>query len=86
MYKRQDLVRVHGVHFHLIIEQGFFQRGASKLVGPAGEVELTEGVIAAKRHIHATTADAERMGLENGQIVSVEIPVSYTHLDVYKRQ
>ena len=47
---------------------------ACKLVGPAGEVELTEGVIAAKRHIHATTADAERMGLENGQIVSVEIP------------
>ena len=33
--------------------------GACKLVGPAGEVELTEGVIAAKRHIHATTADAE---------------------------
>ena len=30
--------------------------GACKLVGPAGEVELTEGVIAAKRHIHATTA------------------------------
>ena len=50
--------------------------GACKLVGPAGEVELTEGVIAAKRHIHATTADAERMGLENGQIVSVEIPSS----------
>ena len=28
--------------------------GACKLVGPAGEVELKEGVIAAKRHIHAT--------------------------------
>ena len=27
--------------------------GACKLVGPAGEVELTEGVIAAKRHIYA---------------------------------
>ena len=52
----------------------FSHGGACKLVGPAGEVELTEGVIAAKRHIHATTADAERMGLENGQIVSVEIP------------
>ena len=33
--------------------------GACKLVGPAGEVELTEGVIAAKRHIHMTPADAE---------------------------
>ncbi len=48
--------------------------GSCKLVGPKGEIELEQGVIAAKRHIHATTADAERMGLENGQIVSVEIP------------
>ncbi|MCI9112416.1 MAG: phosphate propanoyltransferase [Eubacterium sp.] len=48
--------------------------GACKLVGPAGEIEITEGIIAAKRHIHATTADAERIGVENGEIVSVEIP------------
>ena len=26
--------------------------GACKIVGPAGEVELSEGVIVAKRHIH----------------------------------
>ena len=45
--------------------------GSCKLVGPAGEIEITKGVIAAKRHIHATTADAEKMGLTNGQIVSV---------------
>ena len=50
--------------------------GACKLVGPAGEVELTEGVVAAKRHIHATVKDAEEMGLENGEIVSVEIPTA----------
>lgn len=50
--------------------------GSCKLVGPAGEVELAQGVIAAKRHIHATTADAERMGLTNGEIVSVEIPTA----------
>lgn len=50
--------------------------GACKLVGPAGEVELEKGVIAAKRHIHATTADAEKMGFENGEIVSVEIPTA----------
>lgn len=50
--------------------------GSCRLVGPAGEVELMEGVIAAKRHIHATTADAEKMGLENGQIVQVEVPTS----------
>ena len=50
--------------------------GSCRLVGPKGEIELEQGVIAAKRHIHATTADAKRMGLENGQIVNVEIPTS----------
>lgn len=47
--------------------------GACKLVGPCGEVELTEGVIAAKRHIHMTTADAAAMGLSDKQVVSVKI-------------
>lgn len=50
--------------------------GTCKLVGPAGEVENPYGVIAAKRHIHATTKDAEELGIQNGQIVSVEIPTS----------
>ena len=48
--------------------------GTCKLVGPCGEVEIACGVIAAKRHIHATTKDAEEYGLENGQTVSVQIP------------
>ena len=48
--------------------------GACKLVGPAGEVELTEGVIAAKRHIHLDTKIANEMGLVDKQIVKVEIP------------
>lgn len=48
--------------------------GACKLVGPCGEVELTEGVIAAKRHIHMTTADAAAMGLADKQVVSVKVP------------
>lgn len=47
--------------------------GSCKLVGPAGEVELKEGVIVAKRHIHMTPADAAEMGVENGQIVQVLI-------------
>lgn len=47
--------------------------GVCKLVGPAGEVELKEGVIAAKRHIHMTPADAEEFGVKNGDIVSVKV-------------
>lgn len=47
--------------------------GACKLVGPAGEVELTEGVIVAKRHIHATPEDAEKLGVTDKQIVNVKV-------------
>ena len=45
-----------------------------KLVGPCGEVEITEGVIAAKRHIHMTPEDAEKYGIVDKQVVSVKIP------------
>ena len=40
--------------------------GACKLVNPetGAELELTEGVIAAKRHIHLTPADAKEFGVE----------------------
>jgi putative phosphotransacetylase len=48
--------------------------GACKMVGPCGEVELSEGVIVAKRHIHMTTADAADMGLVDKQVVSVKVP------------
>lgn len=47
--------------------------GACKLVGPKGEVEITEGVIAAKRHIHMTKADAAEFGVADKQIVSVKV-------------
>lgn len=44
-----------------------------KLVGPCGEVEITEGVIAAKRHIHMTPADAAEMNVKDKDVVSVKI-------------
>ncbi|MCI8430529.1 MAG: phosphate propanoyltransferase [Lachnospiraceae bacterium] len=47
--------------------------GACRLVGPCGEVELKEGVIAAKRHIHATPEDAEKLGVKDKDVVSVKI-------------
>ena len=46
---------------------------AIKLVGPKGEIELPEGLIVAKRHIHMTPADAKEFGVENGQIVNLEV-------------
>ena len=47
--------------------------GKCTLRGPAGEVELAEGVIIAKRHIHMTPADAEEFGVKNGEIVAVKV-------------
>ena len=44
-----------------------------KLVGPKGEVELKDGVVIAKRHIHMTPADAEKYDLQDKQIVSVKV-------------
>lgn len=51
-----------------------------KIVGPKGEVEIKEGVIVAKRHIHMTTKDAEECGVENGQIVGVKVENDYRSL------
>ena len=47
--------------------------GPCKLVGPKGEVELNDGVIIAKRHIHMTPADAEKYNLVDKQIVNVKV-------------
>ncbi len=44
-----------------------------KIVGPCGEIEITEGVIAAKRHIHFTPEDAAAFGVEDKQVVSVKV-------------
>ena len=42
-----------------------------KLVGPKGEVDIAQGVIVAKRHIHLDPKTAEEFGLKDKQIVSV---------------
>lgn len=43
------------------------------LKGPAGEVTLECGVIAAKRHIHFTPEDAKKFNVEDHEVVSVKI-------------
>ena len=44
-----------------------------RLVGPKGEIELKEGVIVAKRHIHFTPEDGEKFGVKDKQIVQLAI-------------
>ncbi len=46
---------------------------ACTLIGPVGTVELPEGVIVAKRHIHITEAVAAQHNLKNHEIVSVRV-------------
>ena len=46
--------------------------GAS-LVGPEGTVGISQGVIAAQRHIHITPADAAQMGVRDKQIVKLQV-------------
>lgn len=43
------------------------------LVGPAGRVELTQGVLAAQRHIHLRPEDACRLGVQDKQVVRLQV-------------
>ena len=57
-----------------IRESGDIEASAPcKLVGPEGEMEISQGVIAAKRHIHMNPEDAEKFGVNNGDVVTVKI-------------
>ena len=53
------------------------------LTGPKGQVTLTQGVIAAQRHIHMTPRDAERFGVSDKQTVSLK---TYTDRPVVLEQ
>ncbi len=41
------------------------------LIGPVGQIDIAEGVIVAKRHIHLTPKDADELGVSDKEIVGV---------------
>ncbi len=43
------------------------------LIGPAGRVELRQGVLAAQRHIHLRPEDACRLGVQDKQVVRLQV-------------
>jgi putative phosphotransacetylase len=43
------------------------------LIGPKGSVFLNKGVMIAQRHIHMTMEDASRLGVSNGEQVTIQI-------------
>ncbi len=50
-------------------------KGSARVImtGPAGRVELSEGLIIAKRHLHCATEEAKKLKLKTGDIISVKI-------------
>lgn len=47
--------------------------GACTIIGPSGQLEISEGVIVAKRHIHFTPEDAEKFGVKDKDVVWVKV-------------
>lgn len=45
----------------------------AKIVGPKGEVEIQKGIIAAARHIHMHTSDAEKFDVKDKDLVQVKV-------------
>jgi len=43
------------------------------LIGPKGSIQTIEGLIVAQRHIHMTPEDAQRLGVNDGQMVCIEV-------------
>lgn len=41
------------------------------LIGPAGQVEIKEGVIIAQRHLHFSPSEAKNLGVASGEVVRV---------------
>ncbi len=58
----------------LVRESGHLEGSSPcKIIGPKGEIDLKEGLIVAKRHVHLTPESAAKLGVKDGQIVSVNV-------------
>jgi putative phosphotransacetylase len=64
--------RILGVSAHLANSGKLAgTEGGVTLVGPAGSVTLSTGVIVAARHLHCSPADATRLGVSDGDWIDV---------------
>ena len=41
------------------------------LIGPAGQIDIKEGVIIAQRHLHFSPSEAKKLGIASGEVVRV---------------
>ena len=65
--------RVLGIECPVRISGDYYKSAPVTLVGPAGTLELNEGVIRPWRHIHMTQMQAEAMNVESGDLMRVKI-------------
>lgn len=49
------------------------ESGGATIIGPKGEVKISEGVIVADRHIHFSTKQGKEFGVNDKDVVSVKI-------------
>jgi putative phosphotransacetylase len=50
------------------------------IIGPVGQITLTQGCIIAKRHIHMTPEDAMSFGVKDKQVVAVKVSNDFRSL------
>lgn len=62
-----------GVMPPIRLSGNLYESASAVLIGPEGQIELKEGLIIAKRHIHCSTEEAKKMKLKTGDHVSVEV-------------
>ncbi|OGS22468.1 MAG: phosphate propanoyltransferase [Elusimicrobia bacterium RIFOXYA2_FULL_39_19] len=45
------------------------------LIGPKGKVDLKEGCVIAKRHVHLAPADAQELGIKDTEVVQIKVGI-----------
>jgi len=65
--------RLLGISAPLRVSGDLARTPGLQVSGPAGSVTLQSGVITARRHIHMSPAEAQQLGLRDGQSVSVNV-------------
>ena len=64
--------RILGIHPPVRLSGDVQNSPGCVLEGPKGKITLTQGVIAAQRHLHLTPDEGKRFGVRNGQVVKLQ--------------
>ena len=64
--------RILGIHPPVRLSGDVQNSPGCVLEGPKGKTTLTQGVIAAQRHLHLTPDEGKRFGVRNGQVVKLQ--------------